>query len=172
MRRRGVGLALALSVVVARPANAHPLHTTLTELSEDRARAVVRATIRVFADDFGTAIQRSSKGRVGATTGPEWDAATMAYLSAAFGFTDRAGHAVALHACGVRRTGDLLWICVEGTSAGGLASLEVWSAVLCDIFEDQVNVVQTTIAGARRSLLFVRGDGAKPLSKVQLGAAR
>ncbi len=46
---------------------------------------------------------------------------------------------------------------------GGLATLAVRNAVMSELFEDQVNVVQAVVAGARRSLLFTRGDGAKPL---------
>lgn len=133
-------LALALS--------AHPLHTTMTELTEDRAHGVVRATIRVFADDFG-------KAR-GAT--PE-----LTYVTSNFGFADRSGRSLALRSCGTRTTGDLLWICVEASSAEGLSSLKVRNGILSDLFDDQVNVVQGTVAGARRSLLFTKGDRPKPL---------
>ena len=56
--------------------NAHPLHTTITELTEDRSRGVVRATIRVFGDDFGKA-----RGKM-----PELD-----YVMSKFSFADRAG---------------------------------------------------------------------------------
>jgi len=41
--------------------------------------------------------------------------------------------------------------------------LQVRNVMLCELYEDQVNVVQSTVAGARRSLLFVRGDPFKPL---------
>jgi len=33
--------------------------------------------------------------------------------------------------------------------------------MLSELFDDQVNVVQGTIAGVRRSLLFTKGDAAK-----------
>ena len=143
----------------AHVAEAHPLHTTLTEVSEDRAHGTVRAVIRVFADDFGTAVTKSATKT--AATG---DAAAMAYVSRAFSFTDRSGHPLALTSCGTKRTSDLLWICVEAPSKDGLAPLRVKSAVLCDLFDDQINVVQGTVAGARKSVLFTRGDAAKPLS--------
>jgi hypothetical protein len=133
-------------------ANAHPLHSTITELTEDRAHGIVRATIRVFSDDFGTAAARRRK-----------DGDPLAYVSAVFGFIDRSGRTLALRPCGTRRTGDLLWICVEANSPDGLAPLSLRNGLLSDLFADQVNVVQGTIGGARRSLLFIKGDRAKPL---------
>jgi hypothetical protein len=144
-----------------RTLGAHPLHSTITELVEDRAHGVVRATIRVFADDFGTAVARMAKGRVSPASGAAWDAAVAAYSSAAFGLQDAQGRPIATRSCGVKRTGDLLWLCLEAPTTQPLATLRVRNAVLCDLFEDQVNVVQATVASERRSLLFVRGDSYK-----------
>lgn len=160
---RRLALMLALGMAAPRLAYAHPLHSTITELTEDRAHGTVRGTIRVFADDFGTAVGHSVHGRPLAA-GAQWDAAALAYVASVFGFTDPSGRLLAVHTCGTRRTGDLLWICVEASTAGGLAPLKVRNAILCDLFDDQINVVQGTIAGARRSVLFTKGDKAKPLS--------
>jgi hypothetical protein len=105
-------------------------------------------TIRVFADDFGKARGRTSG---------------LDYVASKFAFTDRSGRPLALRSCGTRSTGELLWICVEATCADGLVALRVRNGILSDLFDDQVNVVQGTVAGARRSLLFTRGDPPKPL---------
>lgn len=161
--RRALLIGLALAAAHTRDARAHPLHTTLTELTEDRARGTVRATIRVFADDFGTAVARHARPRTLAP-GAAWDAAAYAYVASAFTVAQRSGRVLALRSCGIRRTGEVLWVCVETTSATGLAPLTVRNAVLTDLFADQVNVVQATVAGARRSVLFTRGDRAKALS--------
>jgi hypothetical protein len=157
---------LATAAVLAvfthpRVADAHPLHSTITELTDDRAHGMVRATVRVFADDFGTAVSRAAHGRVTPASGAAWDAAVAAYATGAFGLQDAQGRPIALRSCGVRRTGDLLWLCLEGATPQPLDALRVRSAVLCDLFDDQVNVVQGTAGGERRSLLFVRGDGYK-----------
>lgn len=167
MRRRLVAaLAAGLVMLVSFPAaaRAHPLHSTITELTEDRAHGVVRATIRVFADDFGTAVTHMRKGALPATPGAAWDAAALAYVSATFGFADRAGRPMAMRSCGTKRTTDLLWICVETTSAEGLAALAVRNGILSDLFDDQVNVVQASVGGARKSLLFTKGDRAKAIA--------
>jgi len=166
MRARSLAALLALTLASAgapRPLDAHPLHSTITELVDDRAHDVVRATIRVFADDFGAAVMHAARGRVSPSSGAAWDAAVAAYAGSAFGIQDAQGHPLPIRPCGVRRTGDLLWLCLEAASAQPLSSLRVRNTVLCDLFEDQVNVVQATVATERRSLLFVRGDSFKPV---------
>ena len=162
MKRRSSALLL-FALLTPSIARAHPLHSTITEVTEDRAHRTVRATIRVFADDFGTAVAHSVHGRT-LPAGKAWDAAALGYVNSAFGFSDRDGRVLPLRSCGTRRTVDLLWICVEAVSAEGLTPLKVRSAVLCDLFDDQVNVVQGVVGGARRSLLFTKGDKAKSLS--------
>jgi hypothetical protein len=148
------GIALLATALAPQRASAHPLHSTITELAEDHAQGTVRATIRVFADDFGTAVARTHKSG---------DAGSLAYVAAMFGFSDRSGRVLPLRSCGTRRTGDLLWICVEASSAEGLGVLKVRNGMLSDLFDDQVNVVQGSVGGVRRSLLFTKGDRAKAI---------
>lgn len=126
---------------------AHPLHTTLTELTEDAARGTVRATIRVFADDFGKV---TAKGE-------------LPYVLRSFALIDARGRPVSMQSCGIRRTAELVWVCVEASAPGGLRGMKVRSGILCDLYDDQVNVVQASVSGARKSLLFIKGDAAKAL---------
>ena len=55
--------AAAMLVAAPRVVLAHPLHSTITEIAEDRAHGTVRATIRVFVDDFATAVERATARR-------------------------------------------------------------------------------------------------------------
>ena len=126
---------------------AHPLHTTMTELTIDVPHHTVRATVRVFADDFGTAAKRSRSAE--------------AYLSGALSIVDGGGRHVSLVSCGTRRTGDLMWICVEGSFVGAEQALRISNSLLCDLFVDQVNIVQVVSGSDRRSVLFTRGDSEK-----------
>ena len=157
-----VGVTLLAWSVTPPRADAHPIHSTITELVADPARGTVRAQIRVFADDLRTAVLRSARGRSLPAEGPAWEYAVLAYTSSAFNLQDARGRALPLRSCGVRRTADLVWICLEAAGRG-VELLRVRNAMLCDLYEDQVNVVQSTVGGARRSLLFVRGDRFKAL---------
>jgi hypothetical protein len=125
----------------------HPLHTTMTELTVDVATHRVRARTRVFAEDF----RRASHG----------SASPAAYVASSLSILDASRRAITLRDCGMKQTGDLLWICVEGQFSGDGSALAVSDALLCELFEDQVNIVQVVTGSDRRSLLFVKGDRAK-----------
>lgn len=56
-----------------------------------------------------------------------------------------------------------MWLCLEAGIAPDAGALRVRNAMLCELYEDQVNVVQGIVGGARRSVLFVRGDHFKAL---------
>jgi len=165
-RRLGAAVASVLGVVgllgAARPA-AHPLHSTLTEVVFRRETRTVEVTMRIFAEDLGAAVARRA-ARPGATsaTSATSDAAALAYVSVTFAITDERGRRLPLQWRGSRRQGDLLWISLSAP-ASTLAGLRVQSSVLCELYDDQVNIVQTADGGRRTSLLFTRGDGAKPI---------
>jgi hypothetical protein len=151
---------LALACVIAPAvANAHPLHTTMTEVTLDPSRHVVHIVIRAFADDFLKAVTVARKP-AHAPTADGTDAS--AYVQSAFIVSDGSSR-LALRACGTRQSADLLWICVEVNAPSDLTRLTIQSSLLWNLFDDQVNIVRATIVGAPRSILFTKGDAAKPL---------
>lgn len=166
LRRRRILLSAAIAAVAgagsARPADAHPLHTTLTEVTADASGRTIHAVIRVFADDLGRAIARGS--RVPIAPGSVNDAVALAYVQRTFVLAGRDGRPLPLRSCGIRRTADLLWICVQTESPAGMAGTRVRNAMLCDLYDDQVNIVRTTARGTTNSLLFTRSETAKPLT--------
>jgi hypothetical protein len=148
---RTIGAALLLTFANAATAAAHPMHNTITEITEDRVHGTVRAVIRVFADDFDRVLSRNRSS------------SALAYLSRAFVFTGGDGRGLSLRSCGTKATSGVLWICVETDSRDGLAALQLRATMLCDLYDDQVNVVQATTAGVRRTFLFTRGAGGRKI---------
>jgi hypothetical protein len=159
-------LALALSMclvalgVSARQAEAHPLHTTLVQLTYDERGHALEGSIRVFAGDFAAAVAK----RKGAATPDDdrvSDAEALAYVSNTFRVADAAGRAVPLTWCGSRRAGDVLWLCVRASNVAPPNALMIWDQMLCDLFDDQINIVQAATGEKHTSMLFTKGDGAK-----------
>ena len=144
----------------ARAAPRHPLHTTLTQLSLRPATRSVEIVMRVFVDDFSAAVARRSGA--GPVLMPPSDSAAYRYVAEAFALTDRAGRRLPLRWGGARRTGDLLWLTLTAP-ATTLEGVRVSNRVLVELHADQVNIVQANLGTRRASLLFTRGDGAKPL---------
>jgi len=162
--RHSAMLALTLGiislVVCAREAAAHPLHTTLVQLTYDEPSHVLEASIRVFAGDFAAAVAKHA----GATTPNDdrvGDAAAFQYVTNTLRFIDASGRALPLVWCGSRRAGDVLWLCVRASSAAPPSALELFDQMLCELFDDQVNIVQSVAGAKRTSMLFTTGDGAK-----------
>lgn len=159
-------LAIAASLCAAalsagaREAEAHPLHTTLVQLTWDERAHVMEASIRVFAGDFAAAVAKHA----GAQT-PDGDrvtdAAAFAYVRNTVRFTDAAGHPVEVQWCGSRRDGDVLWLCVRAATSAQPNALELSDQMLCDLFDDQINIVQAVWGEKHTSTLFTKGDGAK-----------
>ncbi|MEO7520337.1 MAG: DUF6702 family protein [Gemmatimonas sp.] len=165
MRRRTAqamvgAMAVALTSQVAL---AHPLHTTLAELSYDAAARVFNLSLRVFADDFSAAVSASGGKRTGGAAAAPSDTAMFRYVRERFAVLSATGQAAPLQWCGVRRAGDVLFLCLRGANEFPMRGAKVRSSLLSEVFRDQVNMVQATTGGKRRMLLFTNRDGAKAL---------
>ncbi len=150
MRRRAIAAIAALTatllLITALRAHAHPLHTTLTEIVV--APGNVRATVRLFADDFANANRRS--------TDP------ASYVSRALTILD-GDRALVTRPCGIKRTNDLVWVCIEASLVGSGDHLALRNALFGETYKDQINIVQATRGATKRSLVFAAGDDAKRL---------
>lgn len=150
------GVALPVTVTSA---SAHPLHTSVTDMTYDARSRSVRLSMRLFADDFLGTVARRAGGGAGAP--PE--AAMLAYVAEVLAIADAKGARIALRSCGVRREGDLVWLCLQGPAPRGMAGGSVRNRVLVDAFPDQINIVRFTTGGRTQSLLFTKDTPARRL---------
>ncbi len=155
----GLGAAL----VAAESLAAHPLHTTMTELTARPADRTAVAMIRVFADDFGTAVARHTGVRPAADHSVPPQAA-FTYVNRTFLVMGRDGRRLPLTWCGERRAGEVLFVCVRAPAPNGLKGMQVASTLMFELFSDQVNIVQVVEPRRRQSLLFTRGARPKRIS--------
>jgi hypothetical protein len=132
---------------------AHPLHTTLTEMRVDRES--VRVTVRVFEDDLRTALARLKRDSRSAAVVGAYVESNLAIASG--------GRRVALKLCGVTRRAELVMICLEGVAPNGVHGLTIHHRVLCETFDDQVNIVRVSAGSQRFSFVFTRSDAPKQL---------
>lgn len=161
---RWAAAAAALAAVAGAGAGTvHPLHTTLSEITYDPAGRAIRVSVRVFVDDFSAAVLHRRAAAPGAPIVVPPDTAMVRYLASRIALLDRTGRVITLLWCGTRRSGDLLFICLRAPAARAPANSRLRNAILTEIFSDQVNIVQATLGGARQTVLFTPGDGAKPL---------
>ncbi len=137
-------------------AGAHPMHTAVAEVAQEDARGATTVRIKVFADDFQAAVPLSPDPAAA-------DSAMARYLRGTFALADRTGRPVRLAWAGAERLGDVILLRLSGAVPGGLAGARVTSLVLCERFEDEVNVVRAAYGGRTETLLFTRGESSKAL---------
>ena len=160
LRLAVIALSAAVLVMASRQvAEAHPLHTSLAELSLDPRSGVVSLSLRVFVDDFTAASNEWSRR----SKGPGGNAALAGYSLATFLINDASGHRIPMTPCGGRRVGDLMWLCFHGRMTSQLTGATVSSNILFEKYRDQINIVQATYDGRKTSLLFTPGDGPKKI---------
>jgi hypothetical protein len=140
-------------VLVATAAQAHPLHTTITEIAF--SDGAFRTTIRVFADDFGRAVAGLGPGAPAPASVD--DAAAAAYVRSHFAVTGPDGRPVVLRWCGMERREGVYLLCVGG-ALGRLDGAMIHDRLQWELYPDQVNIVQASYAGRRETLLFTRND--------------
>jgi hypothetical protein len=160
---------MALIAIALVGGRAHPMHTSVTEVVQEDARGHVSIQVRMYVDDLRAAVSLPT-GTLGADSeGTERgdsaaaDSAMARYLRSTFALADRTGRAVRLTWAGAEPAGDVILLRLRGEVPGGLAGARVTSLVLCERFEDQVNVVRAEYAGRTTTLLFTRGETAKAL---------
>lgn len=144
------------------PEAAHPLHTTITELTFDASTKRVRLSIRVFSDDLAQGI-RTQRGSRAPATDSITDAAAFAYARATISLVGRDRRPLPLASCGSRAIQDLTLLCITARAPAGPSALRLHHGMLLELFDDQVNVVQTMYGDRRRSLLFTRSSRAREL---------
>ena len=151
-----VAAALARLALTLWWAVGHPMHTAVAELAQEDARGTTVVQIKVFADDFQSAVRLPADPA-------QADSAMARYLRGAFALTDRTGRPVRLAWAGAERAGDVILLRLKAAVPGGLAGARVTSLVLCERFEDEVNVVRAAYGGRIETLLFTRGESSKEL---------
>ena len=145
---------IALLALTLAGGRAHPMHTAVTEVIQEDAGGRTAIQIRVYADDFQAGLASVPGEEIA-------DSSVTRYLRGTFALADRTGRPVRLEWAGAERTGDVVLLRLRGEVPGGLAGARVTSLVLCERFEDQVNVVRAMYAGRTTTLLFTRGESAK-----------
>jgi hypothetical protein len=150
-----LGSALFWPREAAPPVTTHPLHTALTELDYQPDSGAVLIRIRLFTDDLAAALSAP-------TDSSPADSLLSQYARGTLALTDQAGGPLPLIWQGVERTGDTVLLQLRAKLSGGLQRARILVALLWERFPDQVNIVRATYGGHTVTLLFTRGDGAKP----------
>jgi hypothetical protein len=146
----------------------HKIHVSVTYLEFNQAKQTVEIVVRVFTDDLENALSQRAKRAV------KIDPATadkdrrvgdlvMAYLRSNFELRNKTGRQVALSWNGIEGQMDMFWLYFKGRMPGGLEGAQVRNKIFCELFDDQVNIVNAKHQGKQIGLMFESKDDFKAI---------
>jgi uncharacterized protein DUF6702 len=137
----------AVALLGAMLLEAHPLHTSFTELTRDGS-GVVTISVRLFADDFWALLDAMPEGK---SQGRE--AAAQRYVGPRL-LLSSGSAPVKLEWCGSRTADNLVWVCLRSAVPIPLGKLRLRNTLMFDRFADQINIIRWT-RGARTQTLVL-----------------
>ena len=167
--------ALPGSGVTAAPVG-HKFHVSVSQVEFDRAKQSARIMIRVFADDLQTAVSQHAgrtlriQGAQGAAIASDREMGGLihAYLRDRLELRTKDGRAVSLNWAGLEAQSDVVWLYVEGRTPGGLAGTQLRNRLFCELYEDQVNIVNTLHQQKTIGVMFEPKDDFKSITDRQV----
>ena len=135
-------------------ASPHPFHTSIAQIDYDAKTQVFEVSLRVFTDDFETALSKESNQKIKLDETAQHDGLIERYLRKQFGFTDLEGLRKEARFVGKEFEVDATWIYLEIPGSPSVSGLRLRNALLTEVFEDQVNVVNFKYLTAKRTYLF------------------
>lgn len=159
-----------IALCVATCACAHSLHQSTAEAEYDAQTKKLEVSLTVFINDLELALIRHSERLMSLEKTPaaEFDAQIQCYLAKTFVIKDKAGKVVTLEWVGRSpdadsvKTGDpAVTLFFEVLLPHGLGDSTLQHAVFCDLYEDQINLLQLRSGDDKVEMSFKRGDTAK-----------
>jgi hypothetical protein len=148
----------------------HKIHVSVAQIEFNQSKQSVEIAIRVFTDDLENALSRRSKRAVkidpaAAKKDRQVGDLAMAYLRENFELKTRTGRAVKLNWAGLEGQMDMFWLYLEGKMPGGLEGAQLRNGIFCELFDDQVNIVNAKIQGKQAGLMFEAKDSFKVITE-------
>lgn len=153
--------------------HAHSLHQSTAEAEYNPVTKKLEVSLIVFINDLETALVRQSEleMRLDKTPAAELDAQILNYLTKTFVVTDAAGKTAKIEWVGrqideeTKKSGDpTVTLFFEIALPGGLADAKMRHAVFCELFKDQVNLLQLRSDSHNVELRFTTEEASKKLA--------
>ena len=143
-----VTLGLAIGLTVAARGDAHPLHSSFTEITRERS-GMLTMSIRLFTDDFSSTLEllRASSG------GATGEAVAQAYFARSVFLLTADGKPVPLVWCGMRSEQNATRLCAR-TSKPVDGAFVVRNSLMFDRFSDQLSIISWSGRKGTRTVIL------------------
>jgi len=141
---------LLFALLAADGVRSHPLHSSYTEIARDVHTGGLSLSVKLFADDFGVALDSLSQS---SARGMTREAAAQAYFDRSVIVTSN-GQVVRLAWCGMRTADGLTWLCARSIDPLPKGELRIRNALMFDRFGDQISIVRWTLGSGARTIVL------------------
>ncbi len=144
---------------------AHDYHASITDVTFNPGTQRLEVAVKVFTDDLENALSVRSKSKIAYSNSEKVQQHLQAYVEASLSFEVEKGKPLKQRFLGAEEVTDAVWIYVEvPVNTKGLSQLYVRNAVLTELFNDQMNVVNVTYRGKVNSVLLQKHEVTKKMT--------
>ncbi len=156
-------VSAVLLALLASPAQAHKFYVSNAQMEYNPKTKSLEIIIRVFTDDLEMALLRHHRQTVRLDQ-KEAGTLTLAYLKDRFEIKGRNRLPKKLKWVGLEVKGDSAWLYVEVSAPEGAQALQLRNRLFFELFEEQVNLVNTRFDGKQIGLMYKPGDSFKAIT--------
>jgi hypothetical protein len=132
----------------------HAYYVSVSEIYHNPANNALEITMKIFIDDLELAIRKFENSEFG-ISGQDTEADTTerieAYLSDKFQIQIN-DQAVAVHMIGYELENDAVLCYIEIEKVGDINHINIANSIICEIYEEQINLTHFQYKGQLRSL--------------------
>ena len=139
---------------LAKTGTVHDFHSSLAEIHYNAASKSLEVSLRVFSDDLNTALTKANSRTVRVDQTAAADALIKQYLDKRFAFTNAKNARKPIVWVGKEMAVDVTWLYFEVPLNENLNGMRFENSLLCELFEDQVNIVNLNYQNQKRTYLF------------------
>ena len=154
-------MAVGLTVTEARPI--HAFHTSIAQVRYDVKSKVLEVSLRIFTDDLETALSKENNRKVILDETSQHDRLIENYLKKQFGFINQNGERKGMNFIGKESEVDATWLYLEIPCLESPNGLTLRNALLTELFDDQVNMVNLTYLSTKKTYLFKADNTTQPI---------
>lgn len=132
----------------------HDFHSSLAEIHYNSASKSLEISLRVFSDDLESALTKANNRTIRIDESTAAEPLIAQYLNKHFSLLDARSARKPIIWVGKELTVDVTWLYFEIPLTENLNGLKLHNSVLFELFSDQVNIVNISYQGQKRTYLF------------------
>ena len=132
----------------------HDFHSSLAEVHYNAASKSLEVSLRVFSDDLNAALTKARGRPILVNEAATTDALIKQYVDKHFAFANAKNIRKPTVWVGKEIAVDVTWLYFEIPLTENLNGMRFENSLLCELYEDQVNIVNLNYQNQKRTYLF------------------